>query len=78
MWTLDSLTGCGFQFKGFLDGYCGLCIVALYFLYLTVVKGALSVFDCSKNKDGVWILDADPSIKCYTVRSREKLKLMAL
>ena len=43
--------------------------MVLYFLYLNVVKGALSVFDCSKNKDGVWILDADPSIKCYVVRS---------
>ncbi len=56
------------RFKSFLDGFCGLCIVVLYFLYLNVVKGALSVFDCSKNKDDVWILDADPSIKCYVVR----------
>ena len=46
-----------------------MCIVVLYFLYLNVVKGALSVFDCSKNKDGAWILDADPSIKCYVVHS---------
>ncbi len=29
------------------DAYCGVCILALYFLYLMVVKGALSVFDCS-------------------------------
>jgi hypothetical protein len=63
--SLFSSTG---RFKTFLDSYCGLCIVVLYFLYLNVVKGALSVFDCSKNKDGVWILDADPSIKCYVVR----------
>jgi hypothetical protein len=54
-------------FKSSLDSYCGLCIVVLYLLYLNVVKGALSVFDCSKNKDGVWILDADPSVKCYVV-----------
>jgi hypothetical protein len=51
-----------------LDGFCGLCIVALYFLYLNVVKGAISVFDCTKNKDGILILDADPSIKCNVVR----------
>ncbi len=57
-------------FKSFLDSYCGLCIVVLYYMYLNVVKGALSVFDCSKNKDGVWILDADPSIKCYVVSPR--------
>jgi hypothetical protein len=55
------------RLKQALDAYCGLCILALYFLYLNVVKGALSVFDCSKNADGVWILDADPSIKCYEV-----------
>lgn len=52
------------KFKSFQDSYCGLCILALYFLYLMVVKGALSVFDCSKNKDGAYILDADPSIRC--------------
>jgi hypothetical protein len=28
------------------------------------VKGALSVFDCSKNQNGVYILDADPSVVC--------------
>jgi hypothetical protein len=50
------------------DAYCGACIVALYVLYLSVVKGALSVFDCTKNKDGVYILDADPSIVCNKVR----------
>jgi hypothetical protein len=57
------------KFKRTLDGYCGLCILALYFLYLTVVKGALSVFDCSVNQDGVYILDADPSIRCNEVGS---------
>ena len=63
----SALLPCRDPFKSKLDSYCGLCIVVLYFLYLNVVKGALSVFDCSKNKDGVWILDADPSIKCYEV-----------
>ena len=61
-------TSCRDPFKAKLDSYCGLCIVALYCLYLNLVKGALSVFDCSKNKDGVYILDADPSIKCNVVR----------
>ena len=50
------------------DSYCGLCILALYFLYLSVVKGALSVFDCTMNKDGVFILDADASILCNQVQ----------
>jgi hypothetical protein len=36
------------RFQRMKDAYCGLCILALYFLYLMVVKGALSVFDCSK------------------------------
>jgi hypothetical protein len=36
------------RFQRSKDAYCGLCILALYFLYLMVVKGALSVFDCSK------------------------------
>ncbi len=54
-------------FKSALDRYCGLCITALYFLYISVVKGALSVFDCSKNEDGIRILDADPSIVCDQV-----------
>ncbi len=56
------------RFMWAFDAYCGVCIVALYVLYLSVVKGALSVFDCTKNKDGVYILDADPSIVCNKVR----------
>jgi hypothetical protein len=70
---------CGFvapcrdPFKAKLDSACGVCIILLYFLYFVIVKGALSVFDCSQNKDGVLLLDADPSIKCNEVRSREKL-----
>ena len=34
--------------------------------YFLVVKGMLSVFDCSK-KGNVYILDADPSIECDKV-----------
>ncbi len=30
-------------------------------------QGALGVFDCSKNTDGIFILDADPSIVCNEV-----------
>ena len=51
-----------------LNGYCGLCILALYFLYLNLVRGMLSIFDCSKNADGILILDADPSVRCNVVR----------
>ncbi len=36
------------KFKAMQDQYCGVLIVALYFMYLMVVKSALSVFDCSK------------------------------
>ena len=36
------------KFERKRDSYCGVCILALYFLYFMVVKGALSVFDCSK------------------------------
>jgi hypothetical protein len=54
-------------FKGALDSFFGVCTIALYFLYLNTVKGALSVFDCSVNKDGVRILDSDPSITCDVV-----------
>jgi hypothetical protein len=54
-------------FKRALDAYCGLCIVGLYFLYLGLAKGAFSLFDCTQNKDGTYILDADPSIKCDEV-----------
>jgi hypothetical protein len=64
--AVDMLSRDGF--KGALDSYYGVCTIALYFLYLNVVKGALSVFDCSLNKDGVRILDADPSIACDEVR----------
>jgi hypothetical protein len=69
----DDAVGLGHQyrdgFKRALDSYCGICIVGLYFLYLGLAKGALSVFDCTQNKDGVYILDADPSIKCDEVRA---------
>jgi hypothetical protein len=64
------------QFKRVKDAYCGMCILALYFLYLVVVKGALSVFDCSKNESGVWILDADPSIRCNEVRLTTQLLMV--
>jgi hypothetical protein len=54
-------------FKSQLDNMCGLAIIICYFLYFMLVKGALGVFDCSRNKDGVYILDADPSIICNEV-----------
>ncbi len=55
------------RFLAVLDQYVGLCILAAYFLYLKLVKSALSVFDCTLNKDGENILDADPSVVCGQV-----------
>ena len=62
------------------DAYCGLCILALYFLYLMVVKGALSVFDCSKVRGfaerctcdwgWVWFLCDCFAQRCVLSRSR--------
>ncbi len=53
-----------------LDGCWGICIGAANFLFLSVIKSALLVFDCSANEDGVLILDADPSVKCGVVSCR--------
>jgi hypothetical protein len=50
------------------DIWCSVCISALYFLYLSLVKGALTVFDCTTNLDGVRILDADPAVRCDEVQ----------
>ncbi len=50
-----------------LDSLFGTCIIALYYLYLTLVRGMLSVFDCSRAPGGDYLLDADPSIKCNQV-----------
>ena len=55
--------------SGILDSYCGFALLVLYFLYLKLVKGALSVFACTENSDGVYILDADPSVTCYKVQT---------
>jgi hypothetical protein len=63
-------THCRGLFEQAKDAYAGVCITGLYFLYVAVVKGGLSVFDCTVNKSGVRILDADPSIVCDLVRNR--------
>lgn len=42
------------RFQRWMDMYCGLCILTAYFLYLMLVKGALSVMDCSKVRAGGW------------------------
>ena len=55
------------KFRGVQDSCWGITILVLYFLYLSLVKGMLSIFDCTLNSDGVWILDADPSVRCYQV-----------
>ncbi len=47
------------------------CPVRFSCRYMKLAKGMLSVFDCSRNEDGVYILDADPSIPCNVVRQRD-------
>ncbi len=49
------------------DTWCSIRIPGLFFTYFTVVKGAFSVFDCTSNRDGIFVLDADPSILCDQV-----------
>jgi hypothetical protein len=44
----------------------GLAFTAMYFMYLQVVKNALTIVDCTTNDAGVRILDAAPSIECST------------
>ena len=53
------------KFKRALDAFTGVCILALYFLYFSVVKGMWSAFDCQVNKTGESILTADPSVHCH-------------
>ncbi len=48
---------------------CG-AVLAVPPQYVMVVESALSVFDCTRNADGVYILDADPAITCNEVRLR--------
>ncbi|KAI9137938.1 hypothetical protein BKA69DRAFT_839063 [Paraphysoderma sedebokerense] len=45
-------------------------IVALFnsslsLVYITVASYSLSLFDCTKERDGYFYLDADPSLRCY-------------
>lgn len=44
----------------------GFAVTGMYTLYFVTVRLSLSVFDCSLGTDGVAILDADPSVKCWT------------
>jgi hypothetical protein len=46
----------------------GFCITAIYTLYFSVVKGALSIFNCVENQSGVRVLVAYPSEQCDVVR----------
>ena len=34
----------------------------MYYTYFTVVRRALEIFACTENGEGVWSLDADPSL----------------
>jgi hypothetical protein len=69
MMFLDSSRSAGNRSRlgSTIDTSWGVVILILYFLYLNLVKGMLSIFDCSENSDGIWILDADPAIRCYEV-----------
>lgn len=49
------------------DVLVGGIFTLLYYTYFTVVKRALEIFACTMNADGVYSLDADPSITCWTV-----------
>jgi hypothetical protein len=51
-----------------LDLYWGVTILILNFLYLSLVRGMLSIFDCTANVDGLRFLDEDPAILCDEVQ----------
>jgi hypothetical protein len=57
-----------------LDAYCAICITGLSLLYLSVVRGALSVFDCSVEREGARFLSNEPSIMCDEVSSTLRLR----
>jgi hypothetical protein len=50
-----------------IDTYLGICITAVYTLYFSVVKGAMSIFNCVENRNGVRVLVAYPSVECGLV-----------
>lgn len=51
-----------------VDAHCGIVLLAVYFTYFLVVKGMLSAWDCTKNAQGVPLLDAEPGFRCDEVR----------
>jgi hypothetical protein len=56
------------SFSNKLSSFIGVCIAAVYTLYFSVVKGALSIFNCVVNESGVRVLVAHPSEQCDVVR----------
>ena len=52
-----------------MDVVSGVVIQGLYVTYFMVVRGMLSVWNCSKKSNGVSVLTADPSYSCDTVRN---------
>jgi hypothetical protein len=38
----------------------------LYYTYFTVLRRALDIFSCTESEPGVFTLDADPSVRCWT------------
>ncbi len=57
------------RFGRAVDAYCGLCIAIVNTLYFSVVKGALSIFNCVTNQRGVSVLVAHPSEVCGKVET---------
>ena len=57
------------RFAKLLDAYCGFVIAIVYTLYFSVVKGALSIFNCVQNESGVRVMVAYPSEVCGQVRA---------
>ncbi len=42
-------------------------ILVLNFMYVSLVRGMFSIFDCTANADGFRFLDAEPTIACDEV-----------
>jgi hypothetical protein len=46
-------------------------ILVLNFMYVSLVRGMFSIFDCTANADGFRFLDAEPAIPCDEVVRNE-------
>ena len=64
---LREMCCCLVRLSQVLDMYTGICISVVYMLYFSVVRGALSVFNCVTTSNGVRVLVASPSVVCGQV-----------